>query len=111
QRTVRHGEVVAREVQLGVAPLRKEHLPRIRDRDLTSCDRQELSFGVARHRAIVRDGFLQENATFLTRSTLRSPRIPKVFLMRSLRSRRFIVSFFRRASAFQRPSESTSLIN
>ena len=42
QCTVRHGEVVLDEVQLGAARLREIDLPRVRDRDLAAVDPEDL---------------------------------------------------------------------
>src|SRR2546422_1471082 len=50
QRALGHCEVVAREIELRVTRLRKQHLVGIRDRDFTAGDRQKFSFGIARHR-------------------------------------------------------------
>ncbi len=49
QRAVRDGEVIAREIELGVAGLRKQHLARVRDRDLATGDGQQFFVSVARH--------------------------------------------------------------
>ena len=37
QRAIGHGEVVARQIQLGVTGLGEQHLPRVRDRHLAVC--------------------------------------------------------------------------
>ena len=45
----RHGQVVARQIELRVAGLREQHLARVRNRDLAAGDGDRLSFGAARH--------------------------------------------------------------
>ena len=50
QRAVGDGDVVARQIELGVARLGKEDLVRVRNGDLASRDREELWFRAARHR-------------------------------------------------------------
>ena len=49
QGALRDGEIVASEVELRVAGLRKEHLAGIRDRDVASGDRQDLAFRAVLH--------------------------------------------------------------
>ena len=49
QRALGDREVVAREIELGVARLREQHLARIGDRHFASRDGEELLFGRARH--------------------------------------------------------------
>ena len=49
QRALGHREVVAREIQLGVSRLRKEHLARIRDRDLAARDNEQFRLAAFRH--------------------------------------------------------------
>ena len=50
QRALGDGDVVAREIQLGVARLREQDLLRVRDRDLAAADREDFVFGLSRHR-------------------------------------------------------------
>src|SRR4029079_8665974 len=49
KRTVRDGEIVAREIQLGVAGLREQHLPRVRDGHLAAVDGEELMLALGGH--------------------------------------------------------------
>ena len=46
QRAVGDGEVVAHEIELGDARLRKQHLARVRDRDLAARDDEPFVFGL-----------------------------------------------------------------
>ena len=47
QRAVGDGEVVAHEIELGVAGLGEQHLARVRDRDLAAGDYETFVFGLA----------------------------------------------------------------
>ena len=49
QRTVGDRQVVTREIELGVTELRKQHLVRVRDRDLVAINLEQLVFRALRH--------------------------------------------------------------
>ena len=49
QRALRNGQVVAHQIELGVARSGKEHLARVGDRDLPPADDEKLSLAFARH--------------------------------------------------------------